>query len=315
MAWAVVIAAACAGLAHAAEVIHADGHHEDVEALTKDAQGRWSAVVDGRRTTLRPGEIAAVVDDEGRETATIPELADAPDAAPVQAALARLADPKNEMWFPDAELLGARPTKSLHDALVALTVHADPKLRRRGVVALARLRTKESVAAAAKAVVAEKDTAARRDGATALFAAREILGRADAAETIRAGLADKDAAVRLGFAFLAPPGDERAVAVLKASGLADADHHVRESAATELARRGDGAGERILVDMLARKRMPGVDPGDAALGERLLVREQVEICTLLAKLKSARGKAALESARKSPFEKVRAAAEKALEGW
>jgi HEAT repeat protein len=302
---------ALASGAAAAEIVYADGRRESVADPRQDGKGQWLATIEGRRTVLRPGEVVVIVDDAGAETVTIPALAEPPDPPETAAALAGLRDPKNDGWQQSAEQLARRPSRALLDALAALCADKNKELRRRGVAALARLRTRESVAAAAAAVVAEKDAALRRELASSLFSVQEIFRRADTAASVKAGVADKDAIVRVAFASLSPPDFAPAIPVLEADGLGSADHHVRESAAMELGERGDASGEGVLVSMLARTSMPGVTD-DPALMERLLVREQVAICRILGKLGTPGGKAALEKAKSSKFDAVRKAAEAAL---
>lgn len=297
----------------AAQIIHADGRRDTVDDPRADTQGRWTYGVDGRRVVLVPGEIVVLIDDAGKETVTIPELADAPDGPEVAALLASIRDPKNPAWMEAATQLGRHPTRSVFDALLALTNDAKKDTRRRGIGALAALRTRESVTAATAAILAEKDASMRREAASTLFAVQEIFCRCDAAQSVSTGITDKDGTVRFVFAVLAPPDLEDAKAVLRgADGLKHRDHHTRESAAVELGLRGDGAGESILIGMLARSKLPGFDAKDATLMQRYLIAEQVQVCEILGSLATAPGKAALEKARSSPHEAVRAAAAAAL---
>lgn len=296
--------------ARAAEVVFADGRREPVTEPRRDAKGVWTATREGRRTVLEPGDVVAVVDDAGTETVTIPATADPPDAPEAAALLASLRDPKNPSWRQTADQLAERPTKSVLDALVALASDPAKESRRRAVAALARLRTREGVVAAATAILAEKDAALRRESASVLFSVQEIFRRAPTEDVVRKGIADRDAIVRIDFALLAPHDVEAAGEVLRKEGLKSGDHHVRESAAVALGRRGDGAGEGILVGMLARARLPGID--DEALMERLMIREKVEICGILGKLATDSAKAALRKAASAGPEPVRKAAEDAL---
>ncbi len=310
-------ACALCGIAVAAagEVIHADGRREAAEGLRQTSAGIWTAQVGSRRVALKPGIVVVVIEDSGKETVTIPPLSDAPASPQSTAALARVQDARNKAWMQAASALGEKPARAVHDALVELTSSKRKELRGRAVHALTMLRTRESVAAAAKAVAAEKDRKLRREAASALLSVREIVTRADAAESVKAGLADKDKSVRVIFALLAAEGDATALAVLEKDGIGHSDHHFRESAAIELAHRGSAAGEPILIKMLQRKRIPGLEDAGPELATRQLVREHVEICRLLGKLETEKGKAALEIAKKSPHELVRKAATKALETW
>lgn len=307
---ALCVLAAAGPAAHAAEIVFADGRHEPVKEPRADAKGEWTAVREGRRTFLRPGDVVAVIDDAGAETALIPALAEPPDPPEFLAALASVKDPKNDAWRQAAEQLGRRPTQAVLDALTALTADTKKDLRSRAITALTLLRTRESVVAAAKAVLEEKDAALRRETSNVLYTVWEIFRRAPVGELVARGLADKDREVRITFATLAPLNDPAAIPVLKADGLKHSDHHTRESAAVELGLRGDGAGESILLGMLSRPKLPGID--DAALMERLMIREKVRICSILGKLKTAAGKAALRKAAKSGPDAVRRAAEAAL---
>lgn len=303
--------AVAASWAHAGDLLHADGTHEPVQEARVDAQGRWTGVRDGHRTVLKPGDVVVITDDAGAETVTIPATAEPPDAPGTPAALSSLKDPKSGEWRTAAERLGARPTKALLDALVLLTADPKKELRSRAITALAEQRTKEGVVAAATAVLAEKDTGLRRDAASILYAVGEILRRADAKELIQRGLADKEVMVRIAFATLSPRDLEAATAVLRTDGLKHSDHHVREQTAVELGLRGDGAGEALLVNMLARAKLPGID--DPVLMERLMTREKVEICGILGTLGTETAKAALRKATASTSESVRKAAKAALD--
>ena len=75
-------------------------------------------------------------------------------------------------------------------------------------------------------------------------------------------------------------------------------------------RRGDASGESILISMLARAKLPGMD--DPVLGEKYLIEEQVAVCEVLGKFDTDTSRAALQKATKSPHEAVRKAAEASL---
>lgn len=303
--------AATAPWAHAGEVLHADGRREAAQEPRLDAKGTWSALFEGRRVVLKPGDVVVVKDDAGAETVTIPAQVDPPDAPGTASALASLKDLKNDAWRRSAEQLGTRPTKALLEALVALTSDPKREVRSRAITALAEQRTKEGVVAAATAVLGEKDAGLRRDAASVLYSVGEILRRSDAKDLTQRGLGDREVMVRLAFAMLSPRDLAAAISVLRTDGLKHADHHVRESSAVELGLRGDGAGEALLVAMLARARLPGID--DPALMERMMTREKVEICDILGKLGTETAKAALRKAAASTSEPVRKAATAALE--
>lgn len=308
---AAIVAFLAAGAAFAAEVEFADGRRETVDDPRQDAKGQWVATREGRRTTLKPGDVVAIVDDAGKETVTIPALAEAPDPPTILAALETVKDGADGVWEAALDVLAARPSRSVIDALVALAGNTKKDLRARSYRALCGLRTRESVAAAGAAILREKDDAVRRASASMLFSVQGIFRRADTVETVKAGIADRDAGVRVEFALLSPPDMEAANAVLRADGIRHSDHHVRESAAMELGRRGDASGEAILSGMLTRTSLPGAEKGEP-IYERLLVEEQVAVCRIFAKLKTARGRAALEKATKSKHEAVRKAAAEAL---
>lgn len=296
----------------AAEVLHADGRRETVAALRADGKGGFTIEREGRRVPLMPGEIVVVIDDEGAETITIPALADSPDPPDTKALIASLVDPKNEQWPIVVEKLSRPPTRGKLDALAALTRDAKKEVRQRALRGLVGLRTRESTLAAAEAVLAEKDSAIRADGAYALFAVCEIFVRCETGDAVARGLADKNGRVRYVFAMLAAADDETAKTVLRGTdGLKSSDHHVRESAATELGERGDASGESVLIAMLGRTKLPGID--DPALMERLLIDEQVRVCAILGTLGTPSGRTALEKAKKSKHSAVAAAAVRALE--
>lgn len=300
------------GTADCGEVVHADGRRERVEDPRVGSNGQWTATIDGRRTPLKAGEIVVVIDDAGVETITIPPTSDDADSPEVTALLAGLRDPKNDAWLITIEQLGMRPTKSLQAALEDLSVDPNKEMRARGIQALTRLRTREGTIAAAKAVLAEKDKALRRQAASALFSVEEIFRRCDGvAELVKQGMADTERDVRFVFAMLSARDDAAAVAVLKKDGLGHSDHHVRESAALELGSRGDESGEKILIGILGWTKLDVSE--DPALNERLLTEQQTAVCEVLGSFKSATAKAALEKARKSKLAAVREAAERALQ--
>jgi len=313
------VAALCLSLAApwpaAADVaVYANGTRAKVEQPAKDSKGQWMGTIDGRRQRLQPGEIVALVNDEGDETSLIPELQEGAVSPSIVAGLASLSDVKNDEWFGAVQQIASPPTRAAFDELLKLAASSKKELRIRAVHGLVALKTAESSLAAAQAVVDEKDAKARREAASALFSVREILRRSAAAELVLKGLADKDALVRFEFALVAPHDLELAAEVLRKDGLKSGDHHVRESAAVELGLRGDASGEATLVAMLMRSQMPGMED-DAELGRRFLIREQVEICAILGKLGTASGRAALEKAKSnSPHEAVRKAAAEALGG-
>lgn len=306
------IVCAATGAADCGEVVHADGRRERVEDPRVGSNGQWTATIDGRRTPLKAGEIVVVIDDAGVETVTIPPTSDEADSPEVKALLDGLRDPKNDAWLMTMERLAMRPTTSVQAALEALTVDPSKEIRKRGIQALARLRTREGTIAAAKAVLAEKDKALRREAASALFSVEEIFRRCDGvAEFVKQGMADTERDVRFVFAMLSAKDDAAAVAVLKKDGLGHSDHHVRESAALELGRRGNVAGEKILIGILGWTELDVSD--DPALNERLLIEQQTEVCEVLGTFETATAKAALEKARKSKLAAVREAAERALQ--
>jgi HEAT repeat protein len=302
---------ALAPAAAAGEILFADGRREPVQEPRKDSQGRWTATREGRRTILRPGEVVVVVDDEGKETETIPPLADPPDGPGAAPALADLADPKSQTWRRSAETLAGKPTKAVLEALVALGKDPRKAVRARAIAALARQRTREGVAAAAAAILAEKDAALRRDAASELFPVTEIFRRLQTRELAERGIADRDPMVRIDFALVAPRDLAAGTEVLRTVGLKHADHHVRERAALELGHRGDGSGEAILAGMLARDRLPGLED-DRPTMERLMAKEKVEVCGILGRLGTETAREALRKAAARGPEEVRKAAERAL---
>jgi hypothetical protein len=296
-----------------AELVHADGRRETVAEVRKGADGRWMEQREGRLVQLTPGDVVVIILAGGKEEVTIPALLESPDPPEAAALLASLRDPKNEAWLLEtAPSLAKRPTRGIHDALVALTTDKSRETRARAIGTLTQLHTKESVTAATKAVLAEKDTTARRRGALLLFSVQEIFQRSDAAASVEAGIAHSDPTVRYVFAMLSPPDLEAANAILRNEALKSSDHHVRESAALELGQRGDAAGTSVLIGMLGRTSLPGFEARDP-LGERLMIEEQVEVCAVLGKLGGDGAKAALGKAASSRFEPVKAAARKALE--
>ncbi len=292
-------------------LLHADGRRQPVVNPRCDSKGRWTAEIEGRRTVVSPGEVAAIIDKDGKETVIIPSLGTTPLTAEAKAMLAILHEPRNPSWREALSTLARQPSRAVVDDLVALANDKKKVLRSRAVEALILLRTRESVLAAAGAILAEKNQSTREQAASLLFSVQEIFKRSDRGEIVKKGVADKDRKVRLVFAMLAPADMQGANAILAKEGLKDRDHHVRESAAVELARRGDRAGESEMVRMLARKKLPGFGK-DEELMIKCLIREQVELCELLGKFGTGAANAALEKATSSPHLPVREAANAAL---
>lgn len=298
------------------ELVHADGRREPAAGLTQGKDGVWTHEKEGRRVGVSAGDVAVVVADDGAESVIIPELTDQPSSPPAQQALERLKDTRSDTWMQDAAVAASPRSRGVLESLTALAAHSDKELRRRAVHALVRMQTRESTVAATDAVLSEKDAPLRRELASALFAVQEIVVRCDALAKVVAGVADRDREVRITFALLAASrGGDEVLAVLRDEGLKSTDHHTRESAATALGLRGDGSGEAVLVSMLKRKRLPGFDRGDEETMLRYLVREQVQVCGILATLRTPKGRAALQAAAKSAQPQVREAATKALAGW
>ncbi|MFN0205356.1 MAG: HEAT repeat domain-containing protein [Planctomycetota bacterium] len=293
------------------EIIFADGRREPVQEPRLDSRGNWTALRDGKRTVLRAGEVVVVIDDTGKENVIIPNLSDAPDTPETTALLASLRDLKNPAWRQAVEQISMKPSKSVYNALLKLTLDTNKEVRLRGVTAIAGLRTKAGVLAATEAVFVEKDAGVRREMAYVLYSVQEIFKRSNTAKHVVIGLANNDPLVRLVFAMVSARDVSAAIPVLRNDGLKHTDHHVRESAAIELGRRGDGSGESILISMLSRTKLPGFDGGDELM-EKFLIREQVEICSILGKFATEPAKAALKKAKTSKFEPVRKAAEAAL---
>jgi HEAT repeat protein len=311
-----VLATVCAPLlaahefAENAHLVHADGRREQVAGLERDAAGHFSVLEGDRRVPIRVGDVVAVVDAEGAETETIPELRAGDVSAAESAALEALKAGVEPDWFAALATLGQRPTRAAHEALLALAAEDEPKLRARAVQGLAAQHTKASTLAVARAALEDADAATRAAAATALFAVRAIFVRAEPGALVDAGLEHTDRDVRFGFAFAAPHGNERALDILRREGLKHSDHHRRESAALELGLRGDAAGEKILAAMLARSRLPGID--DADVERRLRVAEKVQVCEVFGALRTKAALAALRKATKDDEADVRAAAEAAL---
>lgn len=294
------------------EVVFADGTRETVKNPHMDSKGRWTAEREGHLVPLMAGDVVVVIDGDGKETVTIPELGDDKPSAATEALVARIRDKKNADWLMDTMQPLLPPSRSVHETFVAMAADADKEMRRRAVHGFAQLRTKDSVMAASAAVLAEKDKTHRKEMASVLFSVEEIFTRCDSLEAVKQGIADKDSSLRFVYAMLAPDDLEEAKAVLRGSdGVGNSDHHVRESAALELGLRGDGAGMSILTGLLSRTKIPGFDGGEALM-QKLLIREQVDICKAMAKIATPAAKAALEKAKASKLQPVRDAAVAAL---
>ncbi|MCA8966430.1 MAG: hypothetical protein KDC48_16235 [Planctomycetes bacterium] len=297
--------------AQAVTLLHANGDTQAVTDARKNSKGEWTAATGGRRVRIHPGDVIAIVAADGTETVIIPELSSAPIDSTADAALARLRQPKNKTWQADVELLAKGASRAVFEQLSTMAKDPHKEARLRAVTALAALRTKESSLEVASAVLQEKDARLRGELASLLHSIKEVLRRSTVADLIPAGLAHDNPEVRVTFAMIAAPEDAAALKVLRESGLSHRDHHFREAAALELGLRGDSAGEKLLIRMLSRSRVPGVE-GDVAFREQALIKEQVQVCTALGKIATDDAKVALRAARSSPHEAVRIAANDAL---
>jgi HEAT repeat protein len=293
------------------QLIYADGRREPIEQPRKDSKGQWLGTRDGRLMVIKAGEVAAIVNDQGVETSIIPELRDGALPAASEVLLSQFCAVANDAWRASLETLCTPPLRGVHDALLELSADKRKELRTRAIWGLCALHTKASVLAAAEALLAEKDAGMRREQASALFSVKEIFRRCDGLALVERGLSDADAGVRFVFAMLSPHEHAGATKLLREESLKNRDHHVRESAALELGERGDASGESILVAMLARNRLPGVD--DPALMQRLLLEEHLRVIAVLGSLGTKRAQAALALALKSSVEAERKAAQAALD--
>lgn len=310
--WAALVLVLLASAAQAEVGVLASGRRVHVDQPAKDSKGVWMGALDGRRQRLAAADVVVLVADDGAETLLAPTLSEVELTPPEVAALAELADPKVESGPAQGEVLALEPKRAAHKILLELAADKRKELRSRAVAALLRLRTLESCFAAAKLVLDEKDLKVRRAMAAALFSARALLQRCNLGDAFDTGLADPDALVRVEFALCAPLENAKAIGVLVKDGLRHADHHVRESAALDLGRRGDKSGIDVLLAILARSKPRDLDT-DPETELRLHIAEQVEVCEVLGRLGGDAAKAALEKAKSnSPHEAVRKAAEAAL---
>lgn len=307
---ALALGAALAPAARADWLLYADGRRVEAAAPRQGGDGLWTVELEGRRVALKPGEAVAVIDAGGAETDVTTPLRDAPASAEDLAAVEVLAGRDGEAAAAAWLSLMDRRTRGVLEALVPLTTHRASAVRERALTALVRLRSRESTAAAARAVLAEKEREVRKAAGSALFAVQELFRRADLAAETHAGLAHEDGELRVTFALLAPTTLEAAVPVLVEDGLGHRDHHTRESAALALGLRGNPAGEKVLLKVLSRTALEVSD--DPALNERLLIAEHVAVCAALGRLTTPTSRTALEKALRSPHEAVRTAAQAAL---
>jgi hypothetical protein len=123
----------------------------------------------GRRVAL-PADVVAVIDEKGQENETIRTLPEGPMTPDVAEMTDGLFAAKKDEWQMLLEPLSKSATSGLLDAMVARSGDAKAETRLRAIHVLARLCTRESVAAATTALLAEKDAATRRAAASALFA-------------------------------------------------------------------------------------------------------------------------------------------------
>jgi len=310
--WAALMFVLLASAAQAEVGLLANGRRVQVDQPAKDSKGVWMGALEGRRQRLAAADVVVLVADDRTETLLAPTLSEAELTPTEVAVLAELADPSADFGPAGCEALALEPKRAAHKILLELAGDRRKGLRSRAVTALLRLRTLESCAAAAKLVLDEKDVKSRRAMAAALFSARALLQRCDLGEAFETGLTDSDALVRVEFALCAPHEHPKAIGVLVKDGLRHADHHVRESAALDLGRRGDKSGLDVLLAILGRSKPRDLDT-DPETELRLHIAEQVEVCEVLGGLGGESAKSALKKAKSdSPHEAVRKAAEAAL---
>ena len=308
-----ILLAALANLCVAGEILYADGRTAVALEPRQDSAGRWTAEIEGHRIRLDPGRVVAVIADDGTVADLIPPLGDDPLTPEATAVLASLREPGNDTWQVAFQALAEHPTRAILDDLIQLTSHKDKLLRLRAVQALTQLATRESVTAAAHAVLAEPHKGTRADAASALFNVREIFTRSEALQTIPEAIANDDKTTRVIFALLgAADGDDAVLEVLRKDGVRSNDHHVREEAAIALAKRGDSSGLKILTGMLSRKQIPGLEELSDETRTRMLIHEHVVICDALAKLGDKAALPALRKAVKSEHAEVSLAAVAAI---
>lgn len=208
--------------------------------------------------------------------------------------------------------------RELAAALQAVLADGSPAARIQAARVLAVTCVPEAVKAALTAALA--DATGRMLAEVAQLWTETSLGALEAAEALPLldqALATKDPGARFGMAWLAAQlGSEAALPVLRAF-LGDRDHHVRESAATMLAERGDAAGAAIVLTIASRERAPvqtancNADPETKALVDRLALRERCRACELLGKLRHEPALPVLRRLAKAKNAELAAAAQRA----
>ncbi len=269
-----------------------------------------------RQIDVRSIDCACLADGTTRRFAA--QLVDGPVTAPAQALLARLQ--AGGLQLPELVQLTDNCTSALLDELKKLAAAKAPAVRSQAARALALAATKESVRIALDAALADGSGALLREVAPALTtgACLGALAEVDAVADVEKGLTSKDRVARFSCAWVAAKlGSTTALPVL-ATFVGDADHHVREAAATCLGECGDAAGAKLLITMCKRERSPAMEANrDADAATKELVaqgarRERMHCCELLGRLRHAPAAPVLTTLAKHKDTGIAEAAQAAL---
>lgn len=247
------------------------------------------------------------------------ELNGAP-IGPLEAPVLELVRKGKEVPLPELLQATEHCSRAFADALQAELAQGKPAVQLQAARVLAATGAPEAVKAALAAAVAE--TSGRMLASVAVLWNAASLGALEAAEALPLldqGLATTDADARFALAWLgAQLGSDAALPVL-VRFLSDRDHHVRESAATTLAERGDPSGVGLVLEMARRDRAPvqkanrSADAETRALVDRIALRERVHACELLGKLRHEAAVPVLRRLAAGRVAEVAAAATRAIE--
>ncbi|MGE3166248.1 MAG: HEAT repeat domain-containing protein [Planctomycetota bacterium] len=228
-------------------------------------------------------------------------------------------------YFSPAMRLREQANEGVFHALEALSTNKDKEVRGRAGYALVLIASKETLGAAIRIALTDKEVRVRETIATGLMSREiaELMTEAGLLEECKKGLADKKLEVRLAFALILQINhDPSGIAVLE-KGLAHRDHHWQETSAEALAELGNDAGGAILIKMLNYddknhpliRANPEARADQAALASLLetINDERVRVCGHLAKLRHRQALPVLEKLTRSQVARVAEAAKVAIE--
>lgn len=260
----------------------------------------WCLPVRAELRTLPPGDVTP------EQQRLLDEIVSSPD------------------YFTPAMRLKTQANQGVLRKLEELAVSKEKELRTRAAYAMVVIASRETLAAAVRVALTDKETAVRESVAMGLLSpdVSKVMAEAGLLDECRKGLGDKKLEVQLAFAvILQVNGDKSGISVLE-KGLKHRDHHWQETSAEALAALDDDSGAPILIKMLSYddKSHPLLKANrelrtDREAWTRLLETvndERVRVCGLLGKLSYQKAIPVLEKLSRSSPSRVAEAAKEAI---